>query len=49
MEPTQKIQKIITQYGHSIKMNQPTKQLLRHFRPRTSSSREGRGSGGGIN
>jgi hypothetical protein len=25
------------------------KNLLRHFRPRTSSSREGRGSGGGIN
>jgi hypothetical protein len=23
--------------------------LLRHFRPRASSSREGRGSGGGIN
>jgi hypothetical protein len=28
MEPTQKTQKIITQYGHSIKMNQPTKQCL---------------------
>jgi hypothetical protein len=25
------------------------KVVLRHFRPRTSSSREGRGSGGGIN